>query len=32
MGVIVLVSSQKDDKGKISASNDHFPLRDWGEF
>ena len=27
--VTVLVSSQKDNKGKISASNDHFPLRDW---
>ena len=24
--------SQKDNKGTISASNDHFARRDWGEF
>ena len=31
MGVIVLVSSQKDNKETISASNDHFSQRDEGE-
>ena len=31
MGVIVLVSSQKGNKGTISTSNDHFAQRDQGE-
>ena len=31
-GFTVLVSSQKDNREKISASNDHFARRDLGEF
>ena len=31
-GVTVLVSWQNDNKGTISASNDHFAQGDWGEF
>ena len=32
MGVTVLVSSQNDNKGSISASNDRFARGDWGKF
>ena len=31
-GVTVLVSSQNNNKGTISASNDHFAEGDWDEF
>lgn len=31
-GVTVLVSSPKDNKGKILPSNNHFAQRDWGGF
>ena len=32
MGVTDLVSSQNDNKGSISASNDRFARGDWGKF
>ena len=32
MGVTILISLRKDNKGTISVSNDHFSQRNWGEF